>query len=410
MFKGIQGNARGCLLYEPLFILPYSMITTYVSVYMYELGVNEWQIGFITSLGLILQIFTSFISGYLTDRLGRRKALLYYDLLSWSIPTLIWAVSQNFWYFLIAAVFNSFLRVPNTAWYCLLVEDTEPKDRSIVFRILQIIGVIGGLFAPLAGLLVHHVTLVPAVRVLYVIFCVSVTVMFIARNYATHETEIGLRKMQENTTVRLRDSLSEYFDVMKTVLSNRTLMTVFGVYICFNFQITLQNTYLSLYLVEALKISDALIGIFPAISSAAMLALIFLIIPRFQEKKARQYMIVGFALAIASKCLLIAALPGQMLPVILSTMLAASGSIIASPYLEAVVANVIDDEHRAKMFSILQVLVLLFISPSGLIGGWSYALDSRLPFILMILAFAVSIALIISLIRKEKSQVAEVQT
>jgi DHA1 family tetracycline resistance protein-like MFS transporter len=137
MFKRIQGNARGCLLYEPMFILPYSMLATYASVYMLNLGVGERQIGFLTSLGLLLQIFTSFISGYLTDRLGRRRALLYFDLIGWSIAAFIWAVSQNFWYFLIAAVFNSFLRVPNTAWYCLLVEDTDPKDRPIVFQILH---------------------------------------------------------------------------------------------------------------------------------------------------------------------------------------------------------------------------------------------------------------------------------
>ncbi|TVX97900.1 MFS transporter [Paenibacillus cremeus] len=390
-----------------MFILPYSMLTTYATVYMFQLGLSERQIGLITSVGLVLQIFTSFISGYLTDRMGRRRALLYYDLLSWSVPALIWALSQNFWYFLIAALCNSFLRVPTTAWYCLLVEDTDPNNRSIVFRILQFIGVIGGLFAPLGGLLVSHYTLVPAMRIMYAVFFVSLTVMFFARNFATHETEIGMRKRRESTAVNLKDTFQEYIDAIKTILTNRALLMVFGVYICFNFQITMQNTYLSLYLVEALRLNDALIAIFPALSSVAMLALMFFVIPRFQESKAYRYMIWGFLLAMTSKIILIIASPGQVTPVVFSTMLAAAGTIIANPYLEAAVANSIDDEQRAKIFSILQVLVLLCISPSGIVGGWTYTIDSRLPFILIILSFATSIALMLLLIRIKRNDASQ---
>jgi MFS family permease len=362
---------------------------------MLGLGVNEKQIGLITTIGLALQIATSFISGYLTDRMGRRRALLYYDLLSWSLAALIWAVSQNFWYLLIAAVLNSFLRVPNTAWYCLLVEDTAPKDRSIVFRVLQLIGVIGGLFAPLGGLLVHHFTLVPAMRIMYILFAISVTIMFIGRNFSTQETEIGIRKRKESKTLKLKNNVQEYMLAIKGILNSPMLLVLFIVYAFFNFQSTLQTTYLSIYLVKALKINDALIAVFPAVSSIAMLVILFFVIPRFHENKANLYIIGGFALGILSNVILITSTPGSILLVILSTLVAAAGTMTASPYLEALVANSLDDEQRAKMFSILQVLVLLFVSPSGLIGGWTYSLDPRLPFILVIAAFTASIALMI---------------
>ncbi|MDD9269106.1 MFS transporter [Paenibacillus sp. GCM10023248] len=401
MFRKIQGNARGCLIYEPMFIVPYSMLTMYATVYMFQLGVNERQIGWITSIGLVMQIFTSILSGYLTDRMGRRRALLYYDLVSWSAAALIWAVSQNFWYFLAAAVLNSFLRVPNTAWYCLLVEDTHESDRSQVFRILQLIGVIGGLFAPLGGLLVNHFTLVPAMRILYVMFFISLTIMFFARNFATHETEIGIRKRSESSTLQVKDTLRAYAGAVKAILAKRALLIIFGVYICSNFQVTMQNAYLSIYLVEALNMNDALISIFPAISSVAMLVLMFLVVPRLQENRAYRYMIGGFLLMILSKVVLIAAAPGQISLIIVSTMLAAAGSIISSPYLEAVVANSIDDDQRANMFSILQVLVLLCISPTGVIGGWTYTIDPRLPFILMILTSMASIVLMLVLMRSK---------
>ncbi len=404
MFKRIQGNARGCVVYEPLFIIPYSMFMTYASVYMLKLGLSETQIGFIASLGLVLQIFTSFISGDLTDRMGRRKALLVFDLVSWSAATLIWAVSQNFWYFLVAAVLNSFQKVPNTAWYCLLLEDTDPKDRSIVFTALQVIAVVGGLFAPLGGLLVSHFSLVPAMRIMYFIAFASMTLMFIARNYATHETEIGIRKQKESSGMKWTETFAQYVDAVKSIAANRPLLIIFGVYILFNFQMTLQNTYLSIYLVEALRFDDALIALFPAVSSAAMLLLMVFVIPRFRQHRTHPYMIWGFSLSVVSKLILIAAAPGSVVLVTISTMLAAAGSIVASPYLEAAVANSIDDEQRAKMFSLLSVLVLVFISPSGIIGGWTYTIDPRLPFVLIIAAFLLSILLMISFARTGEKQ------
>lgn len=387
MFEKIKGNARGCLIYEPMWVIPASMFMTYSSLYMAKLGLSDTQIGFITSLGLVVQIFSSFISGYLTDALGRKRALLLFDLLSWSVATFIWAISQNFWYFFVAAIINGFQKIPNTAWNCLLVEDTDPEDRPLIFTVLQLIGVIAGFFAPLGGLLVKRFTLVPAMRIMYFIAFVSMTLMFFGRNYATHETDIGIRKMRESAGVKFNESLKEYMDVVKEIVSNKFLLLIFAVYILNNFQMTIRSTYQSMYLVQALKLNDAMIAIFPTISSLAMLVLLLFVMPRLNSEHANKYMIFGFSISLIANLILVLTPPKNILLVILSTLLASAGGIIVSPYLESSVANAIDDETRAKTFSILTVLILLFISPSGIIGGWTYSIDPRIPFILIVGTF-----------------------
>ena len=294
MLSRIKGNARACLIFEAMWVVPFNMFATYASVYMLSLGLKETQIGLLTSINLVLQIFTSFISGHLTDRLGRRTALLIFDIVSWSIATLIWAIAQNFWYFLAAVIVNSFQKIPNTAWNCLLVEDTEPENRSAIFTILQIISVISGFFAPLGGLLVSRLTLVPAVRLMYLIACISMTVMFFGRNAITYDTEISIKKKLESRGINFRESLKEYKEVLKEIINNKPLMIIVGVYILNNFQMAIRGTYLSIYLVNALKIKDSLIGLFPAFSSVAMLILLFLAIPRFKEEYSINYMIIGF--------------------------------------------------------------------------------------------------------------------
>ncbi len=400
MFNRIRGNARASLFVEPLFILPYTLFLTYASVYMLALGVNERQIGLLTSLGLVLQIVSSFISGYLTDRMGRRAALLTFDLVSWTVATLIWAFAQNFWFFFFAAIFNSFQRIPNTAWNCLLVEDTPPKNRSAIYAVVQLISVVAGLFAPLGGWLVSGYGLIPAVRFMYVLAAVSMTLMMIIRHFTTHETEIGIRRKKASQQGRFREDFKEYADVMKDIMSNNRLLVLFAVYILMNFQMTIRNTYFSIYLVDRLHFSDAVIAWFPAISSVVILLLMYLLMPRLKEERMFIYMIAGFAISAVSILVLLFAPEQNLTWILISTMLAAAGTIISNPYMEASVANSIDDENRAKSFSLLQVLILCFISPAGIIGGWTYTINPAIPFVVIIAAFLLSIALLSGLIAR----------
>lgn len=402
MFQKIKGNARGCLIFEPMWVITFSMFNTYASVYMLELGLSNNEIGLLTSLNLILQIFTSFISGHLTDRMGRRRALMYFDILSWGVATFLWAISQNFWYFFIAAVVNSFQKIPNTAWNCLLVEDTPPGDRPQIFTILQLISIVAGFFAPLGGLLVNKFTLIPAMRIMYAIACVSMMIMFFGRNRATHDTEISKRKMKESKKIKTLDSMSEYLGVFKEILSDKPLLLIFAIYILNNFQMTVKGTFGSIFMVKALKIDDSLIAVFPTVASIANLVVLIAILPRLKIENSVKYMITGFALSFVSNLILILSPINGIAAVTVSTILAAVGTIVVSPYLESAVANSISDENRAKSFSILTVLILLFTSPSGIIGGFTYSIDPKIPFILVMAAFMISILLLFIFVRIKK--------
>ncbi len=402
-FPRLQGNSRGCLAFEPFFLIPYSMVMTYATLYMYELGVTETSIGWITTLSLIVQVISSFLSGYLTDRLGRKRAVLYFDILSWTLATIVWAVSQNVWFFLAAALLNGFQRVPSTAFYCLVVEDTRPADRTYVFTLLQIISVIGGLFAPLGGLLVYSYGLVEGTRIMYWIAAISMTFQFIGRHLTTRETEMGYRKMQETRDLGLGKSLLDYAGAIREITASRSLLLIFGVYVLFNFQTTLKTTYLSLYMADYLHIDSDLISFVPAVSSIVMLIVLWLLTPRIPEQAMYKSMMAGFGLSVISNVMLVVGPITNLVWVALSTVIAAVGMMISSPYLEAAVANAIDDNKRAKIFSMLSVLILLITSPAGIIGGWAYTFDPRIPIWLMVVAFVLAYVLTIRYERYHKT-------
>ena len=90
-----RGNQRACIYTEPLWGIPYNLYAPFASIFMLALGIQDATIGLIASFGLGLQIVTSILSGPLTDKLGRKRATLIFDLLSWSVPALLWAFARN---------------------------------------------------------------------------------------------------------------------------------------------------------------------------------------------------------------------------------------------------------------------------------------------------------------------------
>jgi len=165
--KSLRGNPRGCVYPEPLWGIPFHLYSPYVSIYMIALGLSESQIGLIVSISWGFQIFLALLSGAITDKLGRRRTTLIFDILSWSTPALIWAVAQNFWYFLIAGIVNSMWRVTHNSWTCLLVEDAEPRRLVDIYTWIYIANLLVGFVAPLAGVLISVYSLIPTVRGLY---------------------------------------------------------------------------------------------------------------------------------------------------------------------------------------------------------------------------------------------------
>src|SRR5699024_1465070 len=111
-----------------------------------------------------------FFGGILTDKMGRKYTTMMGDFFGWAVACLIWAVSQNFWLFLLAAILNSFEQINQTAWYCLLIEDADKRDLVNLYAWVSIGGLIAVFFAPLSGLFINANSVVPVLRVLYTIF------------------------------------------------------------------------------------------------------------------------------------------------------------------------------------------------------------------------------------------------
>lgn len=390
----LRGNARGCVLTEPLWGIPHNLYAPYVSVYMLALGLTDSQIGLLASIGLAFQVVTALLSGAITDKMGRKRATLIFDILSWSVPAFIWAIAQNFYYFLIAAVINSLWRVTMNSWSCLLVEDTDSELLVDVYSLIYISGQVVAFFAPLAGLLINQFGLIPAVRGLFFLAFVMMTAKFVVMNGLVEETRMGKVRMQETRDQGVLSMLGEYRGVLGQVLRAPATLVTLGLMLVISIFHTINGSFWAILATEHIHIPDEHLALFPFARSAVMLVFFFLVMPRVRRLNFRNPMLLGYAFFIVGQLLLINTPDKNYLMLLVSVILESFAVPLTGTLMDKMVVVTVDPQERARILAILYVIVIVLTTPFGWIAGQLSEANRILPFVLNLGILAVGAILV----------------
>ena len=386
--KSLRGNPRGCVYTEPLWGIPFNLYAPYVSIYMLALGLSDKQIGLIVSISWGFQIILALLSGVVTDKLGRRRTTLIFDILSWSIPALVSALAQNFWYFLAAGVINSVWRIVSNSWTCLLVEDADQSQLVDIYTWIYIANIVVGFIAPLAGALIGAFSLVPTMRGLYLFAAAMFTLKAIVTYRMTEETGQGKIRLQETHHQSVIDVLGGYNVVLRSLLRTPQTLYTGGILVVLGICSMISGSFWAIIVTEKLHIPARNLALFPFVKSAIMLLFFFVVMQRISKMHFRVPMVLGFIGFVLSQVLLITAPDQGYFFLFISIFLEACCFAVVSPLVDQMVVLSIDPKERARIQSILYVGVILLVSPFGWIAGTLSTLNKSLPFILNIVLFA----------------------
>lgn len=392
----VNGNARPCVFLEPLFTIPQTMYIGYMTLYMLALGMTKSQVGLVTSLGLAANIVFATLSAYITDKIGRKQACLWYDIIGWAIPLTIYALAQNIYYFIAGIVIASFGYVTMNSWQCLMLEDSNPSERIHIFNFLQIASIIGGFFSPIGGILINKFSLIPAMRIMFVFAILMMMTLFVVRHFQVKETETGIIKMQEMKGVKVGTVLKNYGKILKRIGSDHLLVIAILLRALNFIQLTVKNTFLAVLVTERLGFPTETMAIFQTLTAIVMLVVLVFITPVLSSITRRWPIAVGVFFHIgATVILLLAPAKQNMFLLILSALLIAIGSAIATPRIDSLAANTIKNEERTVANAVIAIILLLISSPFGYIGGLLSEIDTRLPFVLILFALLLILVLLI---------------
>ncbi len=392
LLKNNKGNPRTLILMEPLWGIPYNLIAPFATLYMYTQGITDVQIGLILSVAMFIQVFFSFFGGIITDKLGRKFTTMMGDFFGWCVACLVWAVSGNFWFFLIAVLFNSFEQINQTAWYCLLIEDADSKDLLGIYTWANIGGLVAIFFAPISGLLINSFTVVPVVRVLYIVFAVNILIKVFVTYRHCNETRQGKIRMAETRDASVLQMLYEYKDLIPKVLMNKEIMKVVTVSVILHITNLVSSNFFSLYVTQRLGIADRYLAFFPILNAAVMLIFMIGVQHRLEAIKFRIPMWIGLLLYAACSILLILTPIGSLPFIIIYVFVGAVAGALVMPRKDALLQLNINPKERARINSLIMSVTIAFASPFGYFTGWLSSLDRRLPFVF---TFTILVAAII---------------
>ena len=401
--KSLKGNPRYCVLTEPLWGIPWALYSPFFTLYMFSLGLEDANIGILISVGLFLQMFTALLGGVATDKFGRRLTTLIADLISWSIPTLIWAFAQDFRWFLAAVIFNSFWQVSGVSWQCILVEDA-PQDKIVqLYNMIYIAGMLAVFFAPISGYFVGVFSVVPVVRVLFGIAFVSMTVKFVIFYFYSRETAQGEVRMAETKNIPLRQLTAGYGSVLMQIIKTPATLRVLVLITLLNIQQLTSANFFALYVTQDLGLPEQFLAWFPILRAAIML--VFFIWAQNMLNRFPQYkvMLVGLVVYICAFVLLILTPADVILPLVVFTVLDAVAAALFLPRRDALVIQNVDPAERARIMSLLVVIMLGISSPFGIIIGQLSGINRQIPFIVCVGLF-VLMGIIVSMERNKGEQ------
>jgi len=381
----LKGNTRACVYTEPLWGLSMNLCMPYLSVYMLALGLNDTRVGFIVTINTISQLVFSFFSGPITDKIGRRKATACFDILAWCIPALIWWRAENFWFFLAAGIINGTNGVTANSWNCLAVEDAEKKQITRIYSLVMACGQLYAVFAPITSILISRLTLVPAIRILFINGFVLMSVKMIVLYSASKETGIGIMRIRETKGKNIFQLAGGYGGVIKIILHSRGM--VFSMIIA-AFAGTvgmINNTFWQIIANKKLLVPEALLPLFMVFRSILAIIFLFFVIPRLSRGLLKMPLLLGFASYLLGQSLLI------MVPVegmfkypllCLSLVFDGFGLGTISMLSESLIALHVNPAERARIMAIRFMLIMGATAPFGWIGGFLSDISRNLPFAL----------------------------
>ena len=392
-FRELKGNPKWSICTEPLWFIPYSLFMPFQTLYMRKLGLSSVEIGTTVTVGFILQMFCALIGGVITDKMGRRKATVIFDTLGWTVPCLIWAFSQNFWWFLAAAVVNAAFQITNTSWNCLFIEDCPPKHITNAFTLIQMCGMLSVFFSPLAVILVGKYDVVPVMRWLYFIAALSMLAKFLLLYHFGGETQVGKKRMEETKNLSYFSMMKGYGTVFLTMIKSGKMRLVGYLMALTNIIQIATTNFFSLYVTEKIHLSDELVAVFPVLRTLVMLAFVIGLQNLFQKLRMKVSFLVGFLMYIASHLLLLLTPEKNLLLVMGYTILEAAAYAVIIPRKDALMAHYVDPRERSRIYALYNVLMIGISVPFGSLIGWMFELNPGFPFLFNIVLFGLCILL-----------------
>ncbi len=363
-----------------------SMANPYQTLYFSTLGASPIMIGLLVAYGTGVTIFATLVGGYLADALGRKLVVIVFSWVS---------VLSAFVYFLINSA--SLIILPLTiasvaslytpAFNSIMMDSINPQDRVRGFSVFNAVNTFPSVFAPtFGGILMTFLGIHQGIRFAYLGSAL----------FGVVAVTIRTRRLQETYIVNREDGAarspwfyikSSFVEGIASVRKSAPVVKKLLVYVTLaGIGTGLTSPYISIYVVDVLKISPFAYSIvvdLAGISTVVLMLIVIFLIQRLGAKKST--LLASVAAPVSNVMFAQAKTMDELLE---WGVTGAVATAIQTPSLATMQADAIPIEERGKILAMFSILPLIVSLPSQVVAGFMYANISPVaPFIACLAPF-----------------------
>ncbi len=323
-----------------------------------HLGADPAGVGFVASVSAFTGIIASIPAGLLSDRLGRRKMLIF-SLIVFSTAPFLYLFINKIWQLAIVRFYHGFATAIFIPVAMALVADLFHHEKGEKMGWFSTSTLIGRFMAPIAGgSIIGAMVFNPGLgyKIVYLV-CGMVGIIALILTF----------KLPSNPDKKIeRRDWNETFASFKSVISNRLILITAGVEAAILFAYGTFETFLPLYSIK-IGLSAYEIGVFLS-SQIVTLALTKPLMGRFSDRHGRQPQIFWGAV-IGAACIGGFSLFQSFMPLLaLSILFGLSLSIVTSAT-SAFIADLSRKETHGSAMGILGSIMDIGHTLGPLISG-----------------------------------------
>lgn len=341
--------------------------SSFAPKYLEALGASALVIGAYGTLQKVIDALYNYPGGAISDRLGRKRALVLFNLLA-AMGYLIYLLSPN-WpvFFLGTLLVMAWTSMSQPAIFALIGDNLPSSRRAMGFSVQSIWKRVPIVLAPpLGGLLIDRLGVRQGTRIgLGITILLAVLTIFVQRRfYRERRPPRG-----EEKVVGLLELWRELRPGLKRLLLVDCLVRVGS---------NIAAVYLVLYVINVLGGTASQFGL---LISARMLTSILVYIPaaRLADRFGRRpFIALTFLFFTLFPLALVLSPDAHWL---LPAFIIAGLREIGEPARKALIVDLASEAHRGRAIGLYYLIRGLSVMPAPLIGGLLWGIAPRLPFL-----------------------------
>lgn len=397
-FLGMRRNALVLSITESLGQGILFLMTPFWSLFVLDMGASLSILGFLAFILGLTRIALQLPVGYLTDRIGRKKLVVWGGLVASFAPFIYFSATR--WEHLIpGVVLEAFTNIVLPARQAMFADAVEPERRATAFAAIHTLFAAFSMTMPvIGGFLLERVGLLSGMRTVFLISGVTMLLASLGRWVLLREDFAYQPSSDERPS--LGRVASEMFEPIRSL---RALQVVLLGAFLYSLAVGVLTRYSVVYATSVIGLSMAQWGLVAGgIGAIGILTRLPTgrLIDRFGRK-------ISILLSYAIRPVFITAftLATGFSQVLLIQMADNLFAYVQQPALEALVIDIASKEKRGRTYGAMNMIPGIALTVSPILGAFLWeSVGAAWPFYFSALASALAAALVFVFLREPEKE------